>query len=435
MDFGFSQEEQALRLEAREFVRKEWTEKYGDENWNLTELGAASYDDGTAPAHEAVREFIQKLVERGWWTMAWPKEYGGQEASVSTLFAFKLEMDYQGAPAAYAPLTAILTHGTPWQKEFFLPKIARGEISFGLGLTEPNAGSDLASVETRAVRDGDEYVINGHKIYQSAIPVPDYYYVLVRTDPDRPKHRGLSLFIVPTDTPGFSAEPMHDMLGLYRWHEEYFEDLRLPERYRLGEENQGWYIIMSGLQQNRANLGMVGIFQRVFDKMADSARTVHINGGLLAEDPYRPQRHGRRPRGDRSPQDRGLQRPLRVRVRRHHWTDCRHDPRLGWRDAPEGVADLRAARWPAGHRLAPHRCALGAPGRVRRRQRTPELRRQHRRGFQGDHPQHHRPAGTRPAARLAPRTAAASATARMKAGPAGSAPAMWEGCLSGLGVA
>ena len=285
MDFGFSQEEQALRQEAREFVRKEWTEKYGDENWNLTELGAASYDDGTAPAHEAVREFIQKLVEKGWWTMAWPKEYGGQEASVSTLFAFKLEMDYQGAPAAYAPLTAILTHGTPWQKEFFLPKIARGEISFGLGLTEPNAGSDLASVETRAVRDGDEYVINGHKIYQSAIPVPDYYYVLVRTDPDRPKHRGLSLFIVPTDTPGFSAEPMHDMMGLHRWHEEYFEDLRLPERYRLGEENQGWYIIMSGLQQNRANLGMVGIFQRVFDKMAGSARSMHVNGGLLADDP------------------------------------------------------------------------------------------------------------------------------------------------------
>ena len=285
MDFGFSQEEMALGQEARECVRTEWTEKYGDQDWYLTELGAASYDHGTPAALEAHHEFVQKLVQKGWWTMAWPKEYGGQEAPVSTLFAFKLEMDLQGAPAAYAPLNAIISHGTPWQKEFFLPKLARGEITIGLGLTEPNAGSDLASVETRAVRDGDEYVINGQKIFQSSIPVPDYYYLLVRTDPDQPKHRGLSLFILPTDVPGFSAQPINDMMGLHRWHQEFFQDIRITERYRLGEENRGWYIVMSGLQQNRANLGMVGIFQRAFNRMVESARTHRVNGRILAEDP------------------------------------------------------------------------------------------------------------------------------------------------------
>jgi alkylation response protein AidB-like acyl-CoA dehydrogenase len=290
MDFGFSQEEEALRQEAREFVRTEWTEKYGDEDRNLTELSVASYDHGTPAALAAQHEFIQKLVEKGWWTMAWPKEYGGQEASISTLFAFKLEMDLQGAPAAYAPLNAIHSHGTPWQKEFFLPKLARAEISIGLGLTEPNAGSDLASVETRAVKDGDEYVINGEKIFQSAIPLPDYYYLLVRTDPDLPKHKGLSLFILPTDAPGFTAQPIHDMMGLHRWHQEFFQDIRLTEQYRLGEENQGWYIIMSGLQQNRANMGMVGILQRAFNRMAESAKTHRVNGGVLAENPIA--RHG-----------------------------------------------------------------------------------------------------------------------------------------------
>ena len=258
MDFQLAVEDQTLQDEAREFVRQEWHPFYKTKNWD--EIGLLSPFHADDEALAAQREFAKKLVARGWYTMHWPAEHGGRDASITAQLAFREGMAYEGAPVSLggglvAPV--LMIHGTDWQKEEFLPKLANADVDFAQGFSEPNAGSDLASLQTRAVRDGDDYVINGQKIWTSGAHYGEWYHVLVRTDPEAPKHRGISYIMMQLRdegklTEGITLRPLIDMTRTRRWSEVFFDNVRVPARNLIGEENRGWYAAMTTLSTIRS---------------------------------------------------------------------------------------------------------------------------------------------------------------------------------------
>jgi alkylation response protein AidB-like acyl-CoA dehydrogenase len=254
MDFRFSPEEEALRREAMEFVRREWR----DNGTDAYSLIVASYDVDDPHEQERMHDFAKKLANKGWWTMHWPKQFGGWGAPLSTQLAYREAMAYAGAPESvgggmFAPM--LMLHGAQWQKDFFLPRIASGEIvHLSQGFSEPNAGSDLANVQTRAVEDGDDYVLNGQKIWNSEGRWSDWGHYLVRTDPTAPKHRGISYFLVDMKAPGVAMRPLYDGLGRWRWSEVFLEDVRVPKRNLIGELNRGFYTAMTTLSFERSQI-------------------------------------------------------------------------------------------------------------------------------------------------------------------------------------
>ena len=167
--------------------------------------------------------------------------------------------------------TTIMRFGSESQKREWLPKIQTGEMNFAIGYTEPNAGTDLASLQTRAVRDGDEWVINGQKIYTSAAHNASHLFMAARTDPEAPKHRGISVFVFPMDTPGITVRPLWTMGG-GRTNETFYEDVRIPADSIIGEENRGWYTIMNALDLERVTIGPYAPIKRVLDLMVDYVR-------------------------------------------------------------------------------------------------------------------------------------------------------------------
>src|SRR5688572_8007324 len=205
MDFRFPAEVQAFRSEVREFVAREWPR----------ELGRGYFADN----YEKERDFRRKLAERGWLAISWPKEYGGSGKSILEQYVFCEDMAYYGAPYAATGINqagpTVMTYGSEEQKAEFLPQLASGDIDFCLGYTEPGAGTDLASLQLRAVRDGDDYVLNGTKIFTSGAHRSEYCWLAARTDPTAPKHRGISLFMVPMDSPGITVTPIWT-IGGYR---------------------------------------------------------------------------------------------------------------------------------------------------------------------------------------------------------------------------
>ena len=212
---------------------------------------AASGPDGGRPDYV---ETIRRMGEDGWLGIGWPVEYGGHGRGPVDQMIFVEESHWAGVPLPLLTLNsvgpAIMQLGTDEQKERFLPAILRGEVHFSIGYTEPTAGTDLASLRTRAVRDGDEYVINGEKLYTSAIQYADYVWLAARTDPDVPKHKGLSVFIVPVDAPGFSWTPLPTMAGEFT-SSTFYEDVRVPAANLVGEENGGWRLITNQLNFER----------------------------------------------------------------------------------------------------------------------------------------------------------------------------------------
>jgi len=211
-------------------------------------------------AREASAEWAQALSERGWIAPHWPVEYGGAGLTPIEQMIFNQEMALAAAPrrvggqgvSQFGP--ALIVHGTPEQKQEHISKILAGEIIWAQGFSEPGAGSDLASLQTRATRDGDEYVINGQKIWTSGGHLADWMYVLVRTDPDAPKHRGISLVMVDKSTPGITVRPLVNMAWVHHFNETFFEDVRVPVSNRVGEENRGWYVSMTLLDFERSNI-------------------------------------------------------------------------------------------------------------------------------------------------------------------------------------
>ncbi|HEY8532621.1 MAG TPA: acyl-CoA dehydrogenase family protein [Micromonospora sp.] len=221
------------------------------------------------------RDAVRKLGEDGWLTVSWPEEYGGRNLSPIENYIFFEETQKAGVTIPHLTTNSIgptlMRYGTEEQKARFLPGIARGEIHFSVGYSEPEAGSDLASLKTRAERVGDHYVINGQKIWTSLIHHADYVWLAVRTDPDAPKHKGISIIIVPTDAPGFSWTPIRTLRGGFT-SAGYYQDVRVPVENLVGKENQGWEIITNQLNYERVTICPAGVVQRRLEAVAEWAR-------------------------------------------------------------------------------------------------------------------------------------------------------------------
>ncbi len=269
MDFRFDSEDEAFRREIRAFIASEWSGGTGD--------AAVDSDE----EYEAERAFEKKLAQRGWLTLAWPKEYGGQGATNVRQAIMKEECSYARAPVGGGPGgqatglvgPAVMAHGTDEQKQRFLPPIAAGDVSWCQGFSEPDAGSDLASVQTQAVRDGDSYVLNGHKVWTSGAAYADWIHVLARTDLDAPKHKGISYLLVDMKSPGISHTPIQEMTGRSGFYETHFDNVSVPATNLLGEENRGWYVATTTLGFERSGIARVGAIKRSFDDLAAHLKT------------------------------------------------------------------------------------------------------------------------------------------------------------------
>ena len=229
------------------------------------------------------RRIVRKMGEDGWLGVGWPTEYGGQGRAPTDQFIFFDEVWRARAPFPFVTINTvgptIMQYGTEEQKQRFLPGILKGEINFAIGYTEPEAGTDLASLKTRAMRDGDVYVINGSKIFTSGADQADYVWLACRTDPDAPKHKGISIILVPTSTEGFSATLIHTV-GDTKTAASYYNDVRVPVENRVGEENGGWRLITNQLNHERVGLAALGgESSELYDAVEQWAK----DNGLIAE--------------------------------------------------------------------------------------------------------------------------------------------------------
>jgi alkylation response protein AidB-like acyl-CoA dehydrogenase len=274
MDWADDESQAAFRARVRGVIEKRMPERYqdGEGDW---EHDRVSPD---ATHQEDAKNWTEALAEQGWVAPHWPAEYGGAGLSPMEQFIFKMEMAVSGAPGVGGQGVSqlgptLIVHGTPEQKEEFLPKILSGEHNWRQGYSEPGAGSDLASLQTRAIRDGDEYVINGQKIWTSGAHLADHLYVLARTDPDAPKHRGISFLLMEKDLPGISIRPLIDMSNRHNFNETFFEDVKVPVKNRVGEENRGWYVGMTLLDFERSNITGAVSSRRTLDNLTEFLRT------------------------------------------------------------------------------------------------------------------------------------------------------------------
>jgi alkylation response protein AidB-like acyl-CoA dehydrogenase len=274
MEIGYTDEQQALRRELREYYAKLLTPEVEAD---------LQRGHGVGPA---MRKVVKQMASDGWLGIGWPTEYGGQGRSAIEQFIFFDESMRSGAPVPMLTINTvgptIMNFGTTEQKDFFLPKILAGDIHFCIGYTEPNAGTDLAALTTRGVVDGDELVINGQKIFTSLAGDADYCWLAVRTDPDASKHKGISMVIVPMDTPGVRVVPMH-LLSEHNINYTFWEDVRVPLTNVVGGLHNGWSLITNQLNHERVTLCAPGIIDRALTdtrawaqqtKLADGRRVI-----------------------------------------------------------------------------------------------------------------------------------------------------------------
>jgi 3-oxocholest-4-en-26-oyl-CoA dehydrogenase alpha subunit len=240
-----SAEQQQLRAELRAYYDGLLTDE--------VRAGLAEGGEGG----EAWRNCVRRVGQDGWLGIGWPTEFGGQGRPATDQFIFFDETRRAGAPFPFVTINTvgptIMRYGTDDQEAFFLPKILSGDLNFAIGYTEPEAGTDLASLRTGAVRDGDEYVINGAKVFTSGADQADYVWLAVRTDADVPKHKGISILCVPTSSPGFEWSIIHTVGGLTTTS-TYYQDVRVPATALVGEENEGWRMITTQLNHERVGL-------------------------------------------------------------------------------------------------------------------------------------------------------------------------------------
>jgi alkylation response protein AidB-like acyl-CoA dehydrogenase len=263
MRIEYTAEQKALQAELRHYFAELVTPELEDE---------IRGSEGGGPLYRAA---LGKMGRDGWLGIGWPREYGGQGRSWIEQYIFADEVQRAGFPLPFLTLgtvgPTIMKFGTEAQKQKFLQPILRGELHFAIGYSEPSAGTDLASLKTRAERDGDEWVINGQKVFTSLADYADYIWLAARTDPTRPKHAGLSLFAVPTSAPGFSLTPTWTV-GDVRTNSTYYENVRVPAENLIGGENNGWSLITSQLNHERVSLMAVGPVERLFEGVVQWAR-------------------------------------------------------------------------------------------------------------------------------------------------------------------
>jgi 3-oxo-4-pregnene-20-carboxyl-CoA dehydrogenase beta subunit len=222
--------------------------------------------------HGAVyRDVVRRMGRDGWLGVGWPARYGGRGFGQVEQQIFANEAARADVPLPAVTLQTVgptlQEHGTPWQQEFFLPRILAGEVHFAIGYTEPEAGTDLASLRTRAVRDGEEYVVDGQKIFTTGAHAADYVWLACRTAPDAPKHKGISILIVDTTDPGFSWTPIITHDGAHHVNATYYAGVRVPVRMRVGAENEGWRLITTQLNHERVMLGPAGRIAALHDRV------------------------------------------------------------------------------------------------------------------------------------------------------------------------
>jgi alkylation response protein AidB-like acyl-CoA dehydrogenase len=273
MHIGLTPEQDALRAELR---------AYFDTLMTPEERKEMESDEAEFGGGETYRKLIRRMGADGWLGIGWPTEFGGQGRSPLEQLIFTEEANRAGAPLPVLTINTVgptlMRYGTDEQKAAFLPKILRGELLFSIGYSEPGAGTDLASLTTRAVRDGDEYVINGQKMWTSLIAFADYVWLAVRTDPTAPKHKGLSIVIVPTDAPGFKWSEIRTMAGPST-SVTFYEDVRVPVANLVGGENDGWKLITNQLNHERVALCPVaGIQTLLADVQRWAAETSLADG-------------------------------------------------------------------------------------------------------------------------------------------------------------
>ena len=273
MHIAYTPEQKRLRVRLREYFASLMTP---ERRAGLARSGG-DYGDGSA-----YKEVIRQLGRDGWLALSWPAEYGGQDGSMLDQLIFTDEAAIAGVPVPFLTINTvgptIMRFGTPDQKERFLPPIAAGELHFSIGYSEPGAGTDLASLRTRAVRDGDTYVINGQKLWTSLIEYADYVWLACRTDPDAVRHRGLSIIIVPTDAAGFSWTPVRTVAGLTT-SATYYADIRVPVSNLVGEEHKGWPLITNQLNHERVALTSAAPLQAALAAVTDWAASVKLADG------------------------------------------------------------------------------------------------------------------------------------------------------------
>jgi alkylation response protein AidB-like acyl-CoA dehydrogenase len=281
MHIDFTPEQKALRDELRAYYRRLFAE--GDLRQRLD----AEWDQLGGPAF---REAMSRMGKDGWLVIGWPKEFGGQGRSHLEQFIFWDETWRARAPLPLITVNTVgpmlMQWGTEEQKAEFLPKIRDGELLVSIGYTEPAAGTDLASLTTRAVRDGDEWVIDGQKIFTTHAGDADYVWLAARTDPDVPKHKGISIILVPTSDPGYTKTPIRTIGGEITYA-TYYENIRVPVTNTVGPVNAGWGLITGQLNLERITLAMPASLDRLFEEVWSWAcATERAGGGRVADEPW-----------------------------------------------------------------------------------------------------------------------------------------------------
>ena len=282
MDFRFTEEQESFRSEVRAFLAEnlgqDWQgvvpdDYFTDENWKL------------------IRGLTGKLVDKGWLTLAWPTEYGGQGRPHIEQMIYNEETAYFRAPMRDTSMgthmvgPSIMMYGSDEQKNQYLSEIADGSAVYCQGFSEPESGSDLASLHLSAVEDGDDFVLNGSKVWTSGAHKANRCYLMARTEPDAPKHRGISMFIVDMDTPGIDVRPIINMHNVHYFNEVFFENVRIPKQSMIGEMNRGWYVAATTLDFERSGVGRYAGNRRDLEELISLARELKLNGKSLNDNP------------------------------------------------------------------------------------------------------------------------------------------------------
>ena len=287
MDFRLGEKELALKEEIRKFAEAELPP-----DWRRS-----TAIDGECKDFEFEISISKKLAQRGWLVMDWPKEYGGRGASLWEQTVYEMEIAYWGIPGAGMGVSGthwvgpcLMMFGTEEQRKKYLPLIASGEKDgvWCTGYSEPNAGSDFANLQTRAVRDGDAYIINGQKVWTSAAHKARWCWLAARTDPNAvKKHRGISIFIVDMKSPGVTVNPILNYYGQHHFNEMFFDNVRVPATNLVGEANRGWYHLMQALAYERRSMAPTtyGGLKRVLDELAKYAAKTEHEGKPLSQNP------------------------------------------------------------------------------------------------------------------------------------------------------
>ncbi len=273
MQISYSAEHEQLRRELRGYFSRLMTPE---------RRAALNSDHGDYGDGAAYKDTVRQMGLDGWLTLGWPREYGGRGGSSLDQLIFTDEAAVAGAPVPFLTINSIgptiMRFGTPEQRAYYLPRIASGEVHFAIGYSEPDAGTDLASLRTRATRDGDEYIVNGQKMWTSLIQYADYVWLACRTDAEARKHKGLSILIVATDSPGFSWTPVRTVSGPTT-SATYYHDVRVPATALIGEENAGWPLITNQLNHERVALTSAAPVMTALREVRDWAQHTKLADG------------------------------------------------------------------------------------------------------------------------------------------------------------